>query len=632
MFSFNAGDGRCPTCGGSGFEHVEMQFLSDVYLRCPDCDGRRYPRRDPRREDRPSRARRRRRELSVADVLDLHRREAVQLFRDDREVRARAAADRRRRPRVREARPAGADALGRRGAAPQARRLPRRGRAEPREQPAARKGTLFLFDEPTTGLHFDDIAKLMRAFRKLLEAGHSLIVIEHNLDVIRAADWLIDLGPEGGDAGGEVVVHRHAGRREAPSRRSHTGKALRDYDTRARLRRPRGRGGRAAAVRCVQVRGARARCAVDESIRIVNAREHNLKSLDVAIPRGKFSVITGVSGSGKSHARVRHPVQRGPAALPRIAERLRAQHRAAGRAARGRRGLRHPADGRDRAAPVARRPQEHGRDDDRGLALPAPALRQARPPALRQGRHAGASRRAPRASPRRSCATTRASTSACSRRWSSNRKGVYTDLAKWAKARGHTHLRVDGEFMKVDPWPRLDRFKEHTLELPVGDLVVSADNEAELRDLLAKALDLGKGVMHLLTPLTGLRGAMLAGTPTRKVGAVKVFSTKRACPTCGTSYPELDPRMFSYNSKHGWCTMCVGTGLKLTREQRKAYDDSIARRRRPRPRAELPGRGGRGRGRRRRAVPRVRRHAPQPGVAQGDVRRASRSPGSRSGR
>ena len=155
------------------------------------------------------------------------------------------------------------------------------------------------------------------------------------------------------------------------------------------------------------------------------------------------------------------------------------------------------------------------------------------------------------------------------------RKGVYTDLAKWAKARGHTHLRVDGEFMKVDPWPRLDRFKEHTLELPVGDFVVSAANEGELRDLLAKALDLGKGVMHLLAPLTGLRASILAGTPTRKVGAVKVFSTKRACPTCGLSYPELDPRMFSYNSKHGWCTTCVGTGLKLTRDQRKAYDDSI---------------------------------------------------------
>ncbi len=155
------------------------------------------------------------------------------------------------------------------------------------------------------------------------------------------------------------------------------------------------------------------------------------------------------------------------------------------------------------------------------------------------------------------------------------RKGVYTDLAKWAKARGHTHLRVDGEFMKVDPWPRLDRFKEHTLELPVGDLVIAPEREAELRALLAKALDTGKGVMHLLTPLDGLTEAMALGHSTLGIGGVKVFSTKRACPTCGTSYGEPDPRMFSYNSKHGWCPGCVGTGLALTREQRAAFDDSV---------------------------------------------------------
>src|SRR6185436_18540841 len=155
-----------------------------------------------------------------------------------------------------------------------------------------------------------------------------------------------------------------------------------------------------------------------------------------------------------------------------------------------------------------------------------------------------------------------------------NRKGVYTDLAKWAKARGHSHLRVDGEFLKVDPWPRLDRFKEHTLELPVGDLIIRPDNEAELRTLLSQALDIGKGVLHLLHPLDGLAGTMAAGGSTARIGQVTVFSTKRACPVCGTSYPELDPRMFSYNSKHGWCTSCVGTGLTLTREQRQAFDDS----------------------------------------------------------
>ena len=91
------------------------------------------------------------------------------------------------------------------------------------------RGKLFLFDEPTTGLHFDDVAKLLRAFRKLLKIGHSLVVIEHNLDVIRAADWLIDLGPEGGDAGGEIVVAGTAGAGRGARRRSHTGKALREY-------------------------------------------------------------------------------------------------------------------------------------------------------------------------------------------------------------------------------------------------------------------------------------------------------------------------------------------------------------------------------------------------------------------
>ena len=109
----------------------------------------------------------------------------------------------------------------------------------------------------------------------------------------------------------------------------------------------------------------------------------------------------------------------------------------------------------------------------------------------------------------------------------------------------------------------------------MGDIVVSANREAHLRALLARTLELGKGVMHLLAPLDGLHGAMRAESSTLNIGRVKVFSTKRACPSCGTSYPELDPRMFSYNSKHGWCTTCVGTGLALTREQRKAYDDSV---------------------------------------------------------
>ncbi len=572
MFSFNAGDGRCPTCGGSGFEHVEMQFLSDVYLRCQDCDGRRY-----RAELLDVKIDRRLpgdviRDLSVADVLELTVSEAVQLFRDDREV-------------LRVLQPivdVGLEYVKLGQPVPtlsggEAQRLKLAGflaeatqNGAASRQPLARKGTLYLFDEPTTGLHFDDIAKLMRAFRKLLEAGHSIIVIEHNLDVIRASDWLVDLGPEGGDAGGQVVcvgtpeeVKRHPA--------SHTGRALAEYERAIGIGVPVAEEG--VPLQSL-VKAARDERRVSEQlIRIVNAREHNLKALDVDIPRGKFNVVTGVSGSGKStlafdilfnegqrryleslNAYARSIVQ--PAGRPEVDAVYGIPPTVAieQRLSRGGRkstvatttevwhflrllyvklGLQHCSkDG----APV--KPQS-------AESIAAQLLRD------HKGQHVGLL--APLVV---------------------NRKGVYTDLAKWAKARGHTHLRVDGEFLKVDPWPRLDRFKEHTLELPVGDLIVDPENEVELRQLLAKALELGKGVMHLLAPLDGLKGAMLAGAATARIGAVKVFSTKRACPVCGTSYPELDPRMFSYNSKHGWCTTCVGTGLALTREQRKAYDDS----------------------------------------------------------
>jgi excinuclease ABC subunit A len=471
-------------------------------------------------------------------------------------------------------------------------------------QAPAKKGTLFLFDEPTTGLHFDDIAKLMRSLRRLLEAGHSLIVIEHNLDVIRSADWLIDLGPEGGEAGGELVgVGTPEDLKLNP--RSHTGRALRDYEETLGFERyaaaeiAREKSARYAAVDDAGVaalaeapgrtpcgRGrpqpavAHARAPPRERAAAQRGDPHRQRARaqpEVARRRHPAREVHRRHGRlrlGQEHARVRHPVQRGPAPLPRIAQRLRAQHRAARgapevdavygipptvaieqRLSRGGRkstvatttevwhflrllwvklGIQHCIND---GSPV--RPQSVE-------SIAAQLLRDHR------GQHVGLL--APLVV---------------------NRKGVYTDLAKWAKARGHTHLRVDGEFVKVDPWPRLDRFKEHTLELPVGDLVIAPEHEDELRALLAKALDQGKGVMHLLAPLDGLTAAMESGRPTLGIGAVKVFSTKRACPTCGTSYPEPDPRMFSYNSKHGWCPGCVGTGLALTREQRKAFDDSI---------------------------------------------------------
>jgi excinuclease ABC subunit A len=567
MFSFNAGNGRCATCGGSGFEHVEMQFLSDVYLRCPDCDGRRYrPEILQVKIERPlpdTQAH----SMSVADVLDLTVSQAIAHFHQDRDV-------------LRVLQPlveVGLSYVKLGQSVPtlsggEAQRLKLASHLAGTTA-VAKKGTLFLFDEPTTGLHFDDIAKLMRAFAKLLEAGHSLVVIEHNLDVIRAADWLIDLGPEGGEAGGQVVcVGTPKAVQQHPQ--SHTGQALANYESAL------GYGAHTAqeysALPLVgEGVGERKRSKPkhDPHIHITNAKEHNLQSLSVSIPHGKFTVVTGVSGSGKStlafdilfhegqrryleslNAYARSMVQ--PAGRPEVdaVSGIPPTVAIEQRLSRGGRkstvattteiwhflrllfvklGLQHCIhDG----TPVQPQTPEH---------IFSQLLKN------HHGQHVGLL--APLVI---------------------HRKGLYTELAKWAKSKGYTHLRVDGQFTPVQPWPRLDRFKEHTIELPVGDVVVGSQNESHLRALLTQALHFGKGVMHLLTPLDGLQQAMLTHSSTQHIGHIKVFSTQRACPVCATSYPELDPRLFSYNSKHGWCSACVGTGLTLTREQRKALDDT----------------------------------------------------------
>jgi excinuclease ABC subunit A len=549
-FSFNSGNGRCPTCGGNGFEHVEMQFLSDVYLRCPDCDGKRF--RDEVLEITVGGHGER--THSISEVLEMTVSEAVHYFADRPEVVAKLQplAD------------VGLEYLRLGQPVPtlsggEAQRLKLAGHLAEASGPDARasrllprastRGNLFLFDEPTTGLHFDDIAKLLKAFRRLVDAGHSLIVIEHNLDVIRACDWIIDLGPEGGDAGGDVVCVGTPAQVAAHAT-SHTGAALRNYE--AAL-------GRLATATAAQPRAPylapRGSRLVPDAIRVHHAREHNLRNVTVDIPRDKFTVITGVSGSGKStlafdilfaegqrryleslNAYARQFVQ--PAGRPDVDAIFGIPPTVAieQRTSRGGRkstvatltevyhflrllfvklGTQYCPD-----CDVAIEPQSFD-------AIAARILRDYR------GQHVGLL--APLVV---------------------GRKGYYTDLAKWANGKGFTHLRVDGAFLPTGKWPRLDRFREHNIELPVADLRVSAASEQALRAGLARALDFGKGVMHVIGPLDGL----LEGTA--KV-TEQVFSTKRACPSCGRSFAEPDPRLFSYNSKHGWCESCFGTGLKL---------------------------------------------------------------------
>ena len=295
-------------------------------------------------------------------------------------------------------------------------------------------------------------------------------------------------------------------------------------------------------------------------IEIRNAREHNLKGIDVAIPRDAFTVITGVSGSGKStlafdilfnegqrryleslNAYARSIVQ--PAGRPDvdaiygIAPTVSIEQRVS----RGGRkstvatqtevhhflrllfvklGVQHCPDCRIPVTPLS---------FDSIVAQIGQSLR---------GQHVGVL--APLII---------------------HRKGYYTELAKWAAARGHTHLRVDGQFVPTSPWARLDRFREHTIELPVGDLQVGPDTEPQLRQVVQRSLELGHGVVQVLWPLGNLKAALQRGQSPELEH--RLFSIHRTCPSCGQAFPEADPRLFSYNSKHGWCPECFGTGLRL---------------------------------------------------------------------
>jgi excinuclease ABC subunit A len=550
-FSFNAGSGRCPGCGGNGFEHVEMQFLSDVYLRCPDCDGRRY--RPEVLEVKLSRGDAS--PKSIADVLDLTVSEALAFFSADTEVclvltpLADVGLDY-----LRLGQPvptlSGGEAQRLKLAghlAENAVRLNSAKKSSAKKAAGAaagaaapRKGSLFLFDEPTTGLHFDDVAKLLRAFRRLIEAGHSLLVIEHNLDVVRAADWIIDLGPEGGDAGGGIVA---AGTPAEIMRvaASHTGRAL------AEVENPPPFGLPYDAANAVRDAGADAYGAprLPTSIEIRGAREHNLKNVDVNLGLNKFTVITGVSGSGKStlafdilfaegqrrylkslNAYARQFVQ--PASRPDVDAIFGIPPTVAIEQRTSRGGHKSTVATLTEIYHFLRLlyvklgvqycPACETRIEPQSADAIAARL-------LKDYRGKRITLLAPRIVAR---------------------KGLYTAHAKWARSKGFSHLQVDGALLPTAKWPRLDRFTEHNIELPVATLTVNAAHEAELRQALDSALEYGHGVVHVAD-----------------AAAVSIFSTKRACPRCGTGFPELDPRLFSFNSKHGWCKSCFGTGLQL---------------------------------------------------------------------
>ncbi len=738
-FSFNSGVGQCERCRGAGFEKIEMQFLSDIFIRCPECDGRRYrehilevklrgpvQRRqvisetlvsnqsevldasggsgtDPLNTDSLTTE-----YWSIADMLEatvddaltflmnfIHipaGRRAISRLKLLQEVglgylrlgqpintlsggesqrlklvshlAESAAADQQssaqpkhltakntiaevkdwlatKRAKSLSGRSALTPALtpGERerenvddssGVMLRAQPLFKRGedhlttersqrasspggegRGEGESTPAsahssttARKRTLFLFDEPTTGLHFEDIRILLQVFQSIVDAGHSVVVIEHNLDVIKCADWVIDLGPDAGERGGELVI---AGTPEdvAACEESHTGNFLREVLGDSRSMGERGKGRKGVAEHGTPVTPLHtfplsplhsqtkptSLPSNSGAITLHGAREHNLKNLSLEIPRGKFVVVTGVSGSGKStlafdllfaegqrrfldsmntYARqfveqLARPDVDLITGLPPTVSIEQRTTRGGGKSTVAtvtevyhffrllfaRLGTQYcpdcqlavEAQTRDAlAAGLQKNLKKRG-----DLLLLAPVVR--------------------------------------------NRKGFHTDVAEWAAKHGYKEIRADGKLYDTRKPFRLDRFKEHDVEIVVGVLdkkrsasvpgsrnarttgasenskssaLASAPAPGDGRtpgQLIEETLDLGKGTLFALD----------------NHGKVTIHSTERACPKCSRSFSPLDPKNFSYNSAQGWCPKCRGFGelFYIPEVERGANADSI---------------------------------------------------------
>ncbi len=525
FFSFNSGDGRCDRCAGNGFEKVEMQFLSDIYVTCPDCEGKRYKKSTL---DFLYRAK------SIHDILHLTVTEAIAFYENIDGVPAPHA--KRHRQIIQILAPLVEVGLGYLKLGQPLNTLS--GGESQRLKlcqllngtPASAGKKLLILDEPTTGLHFTDIERLLSVFQKLVDTGHTLLVIEHNFEVIKSADWILDLGPEAGKHGGQLVATgppEQVAKLDTP-----TAHYLRETLHGARTSvRP----NRSAAASSPLLTAHRS------LITLRGARHHNLKNISLDIPRDQFVVISGLSGSGKSTLAFdilfaegqRRFLDSMSAYARQFAEQLEKPE----------------IDQLHGLPPTVAIEQRVSQGGGKSTVATVTELwnfirllysklgtlycPDCRVPVEKQSLAAIENTIALHL--RKGPVTILAPIIR-------GKKGYHTEIAEWALKQGFTRLLVDKQFKDAEGFTRLERFKEHDIDVEVAQLQKSKISNHQ--SSIQQALTIGKGLIKLLTSDKKLI----------------LLSTKSSCPSCNRSFEELDPRLFSFNSPHGWCPECRGHG------------------------------------------------------------------------
>jgi excinuclease ABC subunit A len=525
-FSFNVAGGRCERCKGEGYEHVEMQFLADVYIRCPQCGGSRF-----KEEILEIRSR----GLSIGDMLELTAKEVLARFGDQDAV-------------VKALQPVvaiGLDylKLGQplstlSGGEAQRLKLIRYLRDAQGSNGAVRgggkggKSKVFLLDEPTTGLHPHDLRKLLDVLQQLVELGHTAIVVEHNLDLLQACDWIIELGPEGGERGGEVVV---AGPPEVVVEHpdSWTGQYLkRRMQGESKLEEK--------AARPISMEAFRES---REEIIVNGAHEHNLDIPAVRLPRDQMIVVTGLSGSGKSTLAFDLLFAEGQR---RYLESLSAYVRQYFKI------LEKPDVDQILGLPptvaIEQRSTQLGRRSTVGTITEIYHFLRLLYAKLGQQHCPGCGRELSALSFDQILAMVeremRQGDVQLLTPLVRGRKGIYRDLFQRLLKMGFEAVRVDGRILPLDPMPELARHREHSIEAVILDTAARQKkrNRKDLSEVVRQGLAMGGGSLHL------------EGRESR------VFSQHLYCPACEQGLAPLDPRLFSFNSHHGECPTCNGLG------------------------------------------------------------------------
>ncbi len=521
-FSFNTPGGRCPVCRGSGYNRIEMQFMADVLETCPACKGTRYLGKILTVKFRG---------YNIAQVQNLTVRQALEVFGNRSAIAnplnlvSDLGLDY-----VKLGQPL--DTLS--GGEAQRLKLVR-------FLAKAHTNTLFLLDEPTTGLHPSEIDKLADIFKRLVVSGNTVLVVEHNLQLIGKADWIIDLGPEGGDKGGYVVASGPPAE-ILQSEKSYTGKFLREN-----MRTPETR------IRSCTSREENRRQARHKTGRITiqGASLHNLAIDRLDIPRDRLVVITGISGSGKSTLAFDLLFAEGQR---RYLECLSAYVRQYFKIME-----KGDVDEIYGLPPTVAIEQRMGRLDKRSTVATVSEIyhfmrllfskvgRQYCPSCGQLIRPLEKEFIVEEISRLKDEKLTILAPVVIAR------KGIYRNLLEKLHRKGYTEARIDGDFRKIYPTPELSRYEEHTIEIVVGQVTPKSPINV-LEEKISEALALGNNTMVVYGP----------------TGEV-LFSPDLYCYRCGRGYLPLDPRLFSFNSDYGACPWCDGTGTVKDRRRTLAF-------------------------------------------------------------